>query len=128
VDFRVLDVNGMEIYRLGRLNGEGKLDQGAHTFKVVLGDDAGNIIDMEVWKATRILHDNRILPRGYADLSFVFKLPEEMEGKLVIKADLCYHSFSQAFVNHLLGKDAPEVPTVIMTSLTEQKDIIKEVK
>ena len=128
VDFRVLDDNGKEIYRLGRLNGEGKLDQGAHTFKVVLGDDAGNIIDLEVWKATRILHDNRILPRGYADLSFDFQLPEEMEGKLVIKADLCYHSFSQAFVNHLLGKDAPEVPTVIMTSVAEQKDIGKEVR
>jgi len=77
----------------------------------------------EVWKATRILHDNRILPRGYADVRFDVPIPPGITGKLTIKADLCYHSFSQPFVDHLLGKDAPRVPTVIMTSLTGQAEV-----
>ena len=48
---------------------------------------------------------------------------DDIEGKLNIKADLCYHSFSQAFVDHLLGKNAPKVPTVIMTSLSGQIEV-----
>lgn len=123
VDFSVLDGKGKELYRLGRIDGEGRLEAGTRNFKVVLGDDAGNIIDVEVWKASRILHDNRILPRGYADVRFDFPIPSNIEGKLTIKADLCYHSFSQAFVDHLLGKNAPKVPTVIMTSLTGQAEV-----
>lgn len=123
VDFSVLNEKGSEIYRLGRVDGKGRLEEGTRNFKVVLGDAAGNIIDVEVWKATRILHDNRILPRGYADVRFDVPIPLDIKGKLTIKADLCYHSFSQAFVDHLLGKDAPKVPTVIMTSLTGQAEV-----
>jgi hypothetical protein len=42
---------------------------------------------------------------------------------MTIKADLCYHSFPQALVNYLLGSEAPEVPTIIMTSLSEQREL-----
>jgi hypothetical protein len=125
VDFRALDDKGKEIYRLGRIDAEGHLEQGTHAFKVVLGDDDGNIIDLEVWKATRILHDNRILPRGYADVRFDFQVPADFAGKLVLTADLCYHSFSQAFVDNLLGKEAPKVPTVIMTTLSGQSEVAR---
>jgi len=123
VDFSVLDGKGKQLFRLGRIDAEGRLEEGTRNFKVVLGDDAGNRIDLEVWKASRILHDNRILPRGYADVSFDVPIPSDIAGKLNIKADLCYHSFSQAFVDHLLGKNAPRVPTVIMTSLTGQTEV-----
>jgi hypothetical protein len=123
VDFRVLDGSGTEIYRLGKLDDQGHLAKGTPTFKVVLSDNEGNIIDLEVWKATRILHDSRILPRGYADVSFDFLVPEKVTGTLDIRADLNYHSFSQAFVNNLLGKDAPKVPTVTMTSLRGQTEV-----
>jgi len=123
LDFRVLDGSGAEIYRLGRLDDRGHLAEGTQSFKVVLGDDEGNIVDLEVWKATRILHDTRILPRGYADVSFDFKVPAGSAGKLALKADLNYHSFSQAFVDNLLGKDAPKVPTVTMTSLSGQAEV-----
>jgi hypothetical protein len=123
VDFSVLDGNGTVLFRLGRIDAAGRLEEGTRNFKVVLGDQAGNIIDVEVWKATTILHDNRILPRGYADVRFDVPIPSDITGKLTIKADLCYHSFSQPFVDHLLGKDAPRVPTVIMTSLTGQAKV-----
>jgi hypothetical protein len=123
VDFSVLDGKGKELFRLGRIDGEGRLEEGTRNFKVVLGDAAGNVIDVEVWKATRILHDTRILPRGYADVRFDVPIPPGSEGKLTIKADLCYRSFSQAFVDRLLGKNAPKVPTVIMTSITGQAEV-----
>ena len=123
LDFRILDGSGAELYRQGQLDGEGRLAQGTRSFKVVLGDEEGKVIDIEVWKATRILHDNRILPRGYADVSFDFKVPAGSAGKLALKADLNYHSFSQPFLNNLLGKEAPRVPTVTMTSLSEQLEL-----
>ena len=123
VDFRALDGEGKELYRLGRIDGEGRLEEGAASFKVVLGDDEGKIIDLEVWKASRILHDSRILPRGYADVTFDFQVPADLTGNLTIKADLCYHSFSQAFVDLLMGKEAPKVQTVVMTTLTGQAEV-----
>jgi hypothetical protein len=125
IDFSVLDEKGTVIYRLGKLDKEGHLDRGTHIFKVTLGDDAGNKIDLELWKATQILYDTRILPRGFADVSFDFLVPEGREGTLTINADLCYHSFPQPLVNYLLGSDAPKVPTVIMTSVSERKELAK---
>jgi len=125
IDFSVLDDNGKVLYRLGRIDSAGHLDPGTHVFKVTLGDDAGNKIDLELWKATQILFDTRILPRGYADVSFDFLVPEGAEGMLSIKADLCYHSFPQPLVNYLLGSDAPKVPTVIMTSVSKREKIGK---
>jgi hypothetical protein len=120
VDFRVTDDKGEPIYRLGRLDEAGRPEDGTHSFKVILGDDAGNIIDVEVWKATRILSDNRILPRGYADVRFEVPLPAGVGEKVTITADLKYHSFSQHLVDRLLGENAPKVPTELMTSLTRQ--------
>ena len=125
IDFSVLDDNGKVLYRLGKIDSEGHLDRGTHIFKVTLGDDAGNKIELELWKATRILYDTRILPRGSADVSFDFQVPEGAEGMLSINADLCYHSFPQPLVNYLLGSDAPQVPTVIMTSLSRQIPLSK---
>lgn len=123
VDFSVQDEKGRQLYRLGRIDGEGRLEEGTRTFKVVLGDADGNIIDVEVWKATRILHDNRILPRGYADVRFDVPIPSDAKGSLTIKADLNYHSFPQHFVDHLLGKNAPKVPTELMSSVTRQTEL-----
>jgi hypothetical protein len=123
VDFRVLDDTGKEIYRLGKTGADGYLEKGTHSFRVVLGDAEGNVVDLEVWKATRVLYDTRIPPRGYADARFDFPVPGDAQGTLTIKADLCYHSFPQALVNYLLGSEAPEVPTIIMTSLSEQKEL-----
>jgi hypothetical protein len=125
IDFSVLDDNGKVLYRLGKIDSEGHLDGGTHIFKVTLGDDAGNKIELELWKATRILYDTRILPRGSADVSFDFLVPEGTKGMLSINADLCYHSFPQPLVNYLLGSEAPLVPTVIMTSLSERKELSK---
>ncbi|HSB33827.1 MAG TPA: multiheme c-type cytochrome [Nitrospirota bacterium] len=123
IDFIVLDENGKVIYRLGRLDEEGRLDRGTHIFKVSLGDSEGNLIDLELWKATQILYDTRILPRGYADVRFEFRVPEDAKGTLSLKADLCYHSFPQPLVNYLLGSEAPKVPTVIMTSVSGRQEI-----
>ena len=120
VDFKVMDDKGALIYHLGRLDQAGRPENGTPSFKVVLGDAAGEIVEVEVWKVTRVLSDNRILPRGYADVRFDVPIPADAQGKLTITADLNYHSFSQHFVDHLLGENAPRVPTELMVSLTRQ--------
>jgi len=123
VDFQVSNNQGEVLYRLGQLDGKGHPEEGSHVFKVIMGDKAGKVVDVEVWNATRILHDSRILPKGYADVKFEFPIPANMTGTLALKADLCYHSFSQEFVDILLGDDAPKVPTVIMTSLVRETEL-----
>ncbi len=125
IDFRVSDSQGIEFYRLGQIDNDGHLEKGTHIFKVVLGDDEGKVIDLELWNATKILYDNRILPRGYADVRFDFRIPSEVMGNITLNADLLYHSFPQALVNYLLGERAPQVPTVVMTSVSEQKELSK---
>ena len=123
VDFKVTDDSGEQLFRLGKIDEAGRLEEGTRNFNVELGDAAGNVIDVEVWKATRILHDSRILPRGYVDERFDIPIPASVKGKLTITADLNYQSFSQHLVDHLLGKDAPRVPTELMTSLSSQAEL-----
>lgn len=50
VDFRGADASGKEIYRLGAVR-DGRTELGTRSFKVTMADDAGNIINLEVWRA-----------------------------------------------------------------------------
>ncbi len=108
IDFRVLDASGRELYRLGSIEG-GKTEDDTRNFKVHLGDKDGNELDVEVWNATQILSDNRILPKGYDVREFSFLVPIEAVGPLTLTAELNYWPFSQKLADYLLGKDQLQV-------------------
>lgn len=113
LDFRVQDGNGHEIFRSGAIK-DGKTEPGTRAFKVLMGDEDGNIVDINVWEVARVLSDNRIPPMGYATVNYVFYVPNDVQGPLRLAADLNYWPFSQHMADELLGKGELEVEVVTM--------------
>jgi len=120
LDFRVVDARGTEVYRLGAVK-EGKTEKGTHSFKVTLGDRQGNIVDLNVLDAYRVLYDTRIEPRGYRDETFMFEMPPSVKGPVKVVAVLNYWSFSQELLNHLLEDKAPKA------HITQMAEVMKSV-
>lgn len=119
LDFKVVDAHGRTVYRSGAVK-DGKTEPGTQSFKVWLGDKDGKVVDLNVLEADRILRDTRISPRGFEDVTYEFDLPKDVVGPLKLVADLNYWSFSQALLDHLLGKNAPRAHITLMTSATAQ--------
>jgi hypothetical protein len=115
IDFRVLDADGSVLYESGAVR-DGRTEPGTRSFKATLGDSQGNVVDLEVWKADRILSDTRILPNGFAVAGYSFALPADARGPLTLVADLYYASFSQEFLDELLGTGVLQGEVVLMTS------------
>jgi hypothetical protein len=105
LDFKVVDARNVQIYRLGAIK-SGRTEKGTKSFKVVLGDRNGNVVDVNILEADRILYDTRIEPRGYGEVTYMFDVPKGAVGPLRLVADLNYWSFSQALLDELLGKNA----------------------
>jgi hypothetical protein len=107
LDLRVIDGNGVQIYRLGAVR-NGETEKGTRSFKVVLGDKDGQVVKTNILTADRVLYDTRIEPRGYRDVEYVIDVPESAKGPLHVTADLNYWSFSQALLDELMGSHAPK--------------------
>jgi hypothetical protein len=122
LDFKVIDARNKEVYRLGAIKG-GKTEPGTRSFKVELGDRNGKVVDVNVLEADRILRDTRISPRGYQDVNYEFDLPRDVVGPVKLVAELNYWSFSQALLDHLMGKDAPRAHVTRMTTATAEVDL-----
>ncbi|MCY1336247.1 hypothetical protein D9M69_220490 [compost metagenome] len=116
IDFRAVDGAGREIYRLGAIK-DGATEPDTRNFKVHLGDKDGKELDIEVWNATQILSDNRLLPKGYDIREFTFEVPKDAVGPITLKAELNYWPFSQRLVDYLLGKDKMKVEVTRMTQV-----------
>ena len=123
IDFRVMDGAGRTLYRLGEVR-DGYTEDGTKSFKVVLGDKEGKVVDLNPMDADRILFDNRIPAKAYDDTEFSFLVPGDLQGKLQIVADLNYWSFPQGFLDQLMGKDAPTVPIAKMARASVRSDAV----
>jgi hypothetical protein len=117
LDFKVVDARDVEVYRLGAIKA-GRTEKGTKNFKVVLGDHNGNVVDVNILQADRVLYDTRIEPRGYGEVTYMFELPKGAVGPLKLVADLNYWSFSQALLDELLDKDAPKAHITQMATTT----------
>jgi hypothetical protein len=122
IDFQVRDGEGNELYRLGEVK-DGHTEKGTKSFKATLGDPNGNVVDLNVWEADRVLSDTRILPKGFAEVEYVFKVPECIEGKLNIVADLLYMSFPQYVLDKLFGKDIMKSDITVMGSVHKEVQV-----
>jgi len=115
LDFKVTDASGKEVYRLGAVKA-GKTEPESKTFKVVLGDKNGNVVDLELLQADRVLYDTRIPAKGYSMVDYVFVVPADARGPLTINADLNYWSVSPDWIGRLMGDKAPQVPVIRMAN------------
>jgi hypothetical protein len=115
IDFKVEDEQGREIHRLGALK-DGHTEKGTRSFKAILGDPSGQVVDVNVWEADRLLSDTRILPKGFADAEYTFRVPAGVEGDLTLIADLNYMSFPPYILDEILGPGRIESHIVLMAS------------
>lgn len=122
LDFKVTDATGKLIYRSGAIR-DGRTEPDTKSFKVVLGDATGKIVDLEVTDASVVLYDTRILPKGYSDVEYRFPLPAGAKGPLQVIADLNYWSLAQYQADALLGRGKLKVPVIKMTSTQRRFDL-----
>ncbi|WP_375737825.1 multiheme c-type cytochrome [Pseudomonas boanensis] len=118
IDFHAVDAMGTEFYRLGAIK-DGATEPGTRNFKVHLGDKDGKELDIEVWNATQILSDNRILPKGYDIREFSFQVPSTAVSPITLTAELNYWPFPQRLVDFLLGKDKLQVEILQMATISQ---------
>ncbi|VAX00023.1 Cytochrome C553 (soluble cytochrome f) [hydrothermal vent metagenome] len=119
LDFKMTDANGKVFYQLGKIK-DGLTETGTKSFKVILGDKLGNIVDLNLWEADRVLYDTRIPAKGYSIVAYNFVLPEGVTSPVTVTADLNYWSFPQKIVDYLLGENSMAVPITKMASATVQ--------
>ncbi len=119
IDFKITDAEGVLFYQLGKIE-NGLTEKNTKSFKVTLGDKDGNIVDLKLWEADRVLYDTRIPAKGYSLVDYQFMIPSGLKSPLTISADLNYWSFPQKIVNHLLGDKTITVPIITMVSTSIQ--------
>lgn len=119
IDFQVTDAEGKEIYALGKVK-DGQTEPGTKNFKVWLGDKNGNVVDLKVWEVDRILKDNRLLPKGYEIVEYIFTIPNNAKEPFQVSAKLNYWGFSQKLVDELLGENTISVEISEIDSDTRQ--------
>jgi hypothetical protein len=122
LDFKVVDAHDRQIYRLGAIK-DGKTEPGTQSFKVWLGDKDGKVVDLNVLEADRVLRDTRIPPRGFEDVTYEVDLPKDAVGPFKLVADLNYWSFSQALLDHLMGKNAPRAHITEMATASAKVEL-----
>ncbi len=119
IDIKVTDNSGVEVYRSGAIEEDGHTEPGTHNFKATLGDSEGNVVEFAVWEADRVLSDTRILPMGYSDANYEFKIPLNAEGPFTITAELNYWGFSQATLDKIVGENKVESQISKMAAISE---------
>jgi hypothetical protein len=125
VDFQLKDGSGKTFYRSGAIK-DGKTEPGTKNFMVRMGDKNGKKVEVEVWRITHIMSDNRILPKGHELVDYHIQIPNDIKGPVSISADVNYWPFSQAFADELLGKNALAVKVETITSLNANIPLQRE--
>ncbi|MCX8043791.1 MAG: NapC/NirT family cytochrome c [Desulfobacterota bacterium] len=113
LDVTIIDAQGNEIFRSGRLNALGDLDEEARIFNAAAVDKEGRHT-YKPWEIVRFEYNKTIPPKGFAIERFAFIAPSSAQGPIKVKAILRYRSYPQSLANKLLGKDAPVLPIVDM--------------
>ncbi len=121
LDVTVTDDKGYVLLRSGALDSHGEIEAGATIFQNKAVDDKGDKAEY-LWTVTRFSSVNTIPPKGHRYGTYYFNIPKGVKD-VKVTAKLNYRSFSQHFVDHLLGKDKIKVPTVEMELLEKSYSV-----
>ncbi|HXC79574.1 MAG TPA: tetratricopeptide repeat protein, partial [Candidatus Acidoferrum sp.] len=118
VEFQVLDAAGTSLVHSGSLEGDGSLDENAHSYTNRLLSAEGKLLDHhQVWDLRVAAYDNTIMP-GRADLvRYQLRIPPGARGPLTVVAKVNYRRFRKSYTDWVLGK-AFEFPVVMMAEQT----------
>ena len=119
LDVSITDASGKSLLRSGGLDKAGNIDKTTVIYYTQLGNEKGQPV-LNPALADRILYDYRIPPKGYVIEKYAFYIPDDVISPIKIDISLKYRSASQGLAKTLLGKDAPEIPVVVMTNLKDE--------
>ncbi len=115
LDVKVTDQNGATIFRSGALDSHREVDKDATMFRAYAVDKEGNPAQY-IWTVERFERRTTIPPKGHGYGRYAFNVPTGTT-TLQVRAKLNYRSFSQHFVDHLLGEGELKVPTITMNDI-----------
>ncbi len=112
---KVTDQDGKIIFQSGGIDEHNEVDKNATMFKSYAVDKDGKPAQY-IWTVQRFERRTTIPPKGHQYGNYAFNVPKGTT-ELQIRTKLNYRSFSQHFVDHLLGKDKIKVPVVTMNDI-----------
>ena len=112
LEISIKDDKGNEIYRSGWMDEHNEIEPNATVFKAHAVDKDGKVAEY-IWTVARFEERNTIPPKGHRWGKYAFNVPEDSKS-IKISAKLNYRSFSQHFVDHLLGEGKLDVPVIEM--------------
>ena len=115
LDVEVTNQKGTVIFRSGALDEHSEVDKDATMFKAYAVDKEGKPAQY-IWTVERFERRTTIPPKGHQYGRYAFNVPEGTT-ELHVHTKLNYRSFSQHFVDHLLGEGKLKVPTVTMNDI-----------
>ncbi len=96
VELVARDETGRVILHSGGIEADGSVDRGAHFYRAVLLDAAGNVINKRNAWAARTLLYARGIPPGAADtVHFRLDVPDDCGSELQVEAKLYYRKFDR---------------------------------
>ena len=124
LDVTVTDAAGKVLLRSGEIGEGGGIDPTSAIFKTFLGIGKTNVKlsccffaigeRSKILSAERITRDRRILPKGYDEEKYAFRVPEGAAFPITVAAKLNYRSMSQAFANIFYPDGTLTVPVLQM--------------
>ena len=100
LELQARDARGRTIFWSGKVedDGRGPVEPGAHFYKSLQLDAAGNPIDKRnAWQARSVLYV-RLIPPGAADVAhYLVRIPKDANGPIAITAKLNYRKFSHYY-------------------------------
>lgn len=115
LDIQVVDAAGGELYRSGAVDAQGNIDRDAVLFHGIAVDEKGQPT-VKPWEMVRFSYFHTVPPKGHTLERFAFLVPPGAKGPIEVRATLRYRLCPQDLAIALLGKDAPTIPIVDMTS------------
>ena len=115
----VVDAEDKIIYQSGQVDDKGGIDPKAIIYHTTFGDEEGSPT-LHVWKATHIISDNRIPPKGQKEERFVCLIPADAKSPIKIKTVLHYRSAPQDVADSLLKEKSVKLPIIDMVEIMNE--------
>jgi Flp pilus assembly protein TadD len=113
LEFKATDAKGRVLAWSGRVedDGRGPVEKGAHFYRSLQLDGAGNPIDKRnAWQTRSVLYV-RLIPPGAADtVHFLLPLPKDVEGPIKLETHLNYRKFSEYYTKYAFAGVAQPGP------------------
>lgn len=118
LEVEMVDKTGKKLLHSGWLDKEHNIDPDAVMFHAYAVDKDGKHT-VKPWEIVRFEYNTTIPPKGSSTQKYDVMIPSDTKGIVQIKAALRYRSYPQEVANLLLGKDAPVLPVVDMTTVSK---------